>query len=106
MNPDQLKSLADTQFERSAYTKTLRESIQSRLTVAHNGGLFSVGPILIAFLGVQTNDELIVEDVYNNPIKVRRRELLEQAQQQYDDVMTEWHSELENSNRIRRGENV
>lgn len=106
MNPDQLKSLADAQFERSAYIKTLRESIRARLTVAHNGGLFNVNTELITFLSVRNEPEVFIEDVYSNPVKVRRQELLKQACQQYDEVMLDWYNELERSNKIRRGEHV
>jgi hypothetical protein len=106
MNPDQLKNLADAQFERSAYTKTLRESIYARLTVAHNGGLFSITTSLIAFLAAMPGDEIVVEDIYNNPIRVKRQQLLEQAKNQYVEIMLEWNTELDKSNRIRRGENV
>ena len=106
MNPDQLKDLADSQFERVAYTKTLRESIYSRLNVAHNGGLFFISPALIAFLYAMPGDEVVVEDTYNNPIRVNRPQLLEQAKNQYAEVMTEWNDEINKSNRIRRGENV
>lgn len=106
MDPIQLKSLADTQFERAAYTKTLLESTRAKLTLAHNGGLFNAGPGLISFLNAMTNDEVVVEDMYSNPIRVRRQELLDQARQQYNEVMLEWSNEFESSNRIRRGENV
>lgn len=106
MNPDQLKELADSQFERSAYTKTLRESVYARLTVAHNGGLFSITPSLLAFLATMPNDNVVVEDIYNNPIRVNRLQLLDQARGQYDEVMNEWQEDIEKSNRIRRGENV
>lgn len=106
MNPDQLKNLADTQFERSAYTKTLIESTRARLTLAHNGGLFNVGMVLIAFLDAMPDAELVIEDIYSNPIRVRRQELLDQARHLYKEVMSEWNTEFEKSNRIRRGENV
>lgn len=106
MNPNQLKDLADAQFERVAYTKTLKESIYARLNIAHNGGLFFITPPLIAFLSSMPGDQLVIEDVYSNPVKVKRQQLLEQAKSQYTEVMDEWFDELEKSNRIRRGENV
>ena len=106
MNPDQLKTLADTQFERAAYTKTLLESTRAKLTLAHNGGLFSVGMGLIAFLNAMSDAELVIEDIYNNPIRVRRQEMLDQARHVYNEAMTEWNAKFEKSNRIRRGDNV
>jgi hypothetical protein len=106
MNPDQLKELADSQFERAAYTKTLRESISARLSIAHNGGLFLINPSLIAFLSAMSGNQVVLEDTYNNPILVNRPQLLEQATAQYTEVMSEWHEEITKSNRIRRGENV
>jgi hypothetical protein len=106
MDPEQLKQFADVQFERAAYIKSLRESIKARLTTAHNGGLFTVDLSLITFLSVRTEDQLIIEDMYNNPVKIQRQALLNQARKQYDEVMAEWHSELESSNQIRRAEHV
>lgn len=106
MNPNQLKDLADSQFERAAYTKTLKESIYARLNVAHNGGLFFITPALIAFLSAMPGDEVVVEDTYGNPIRVNRPQLLDQARNQYTEVMAEWNDEINKSNRIRRGENV
>ena len=106
MNPEQLKELADTQFERAAYTKTLRESVYARLTIAHNGGLFAVNPSLLAFLATMPDDSIVIEDVYNNPIRVNRTQLLDQARNQYTEVMNEWQADIEKANRIRRGENV
>lgn len=106
MDPEKLKQFADVQFERSVYKKTLRENATARLTVAHNGGLFTVSPAFIAFLSASSTDTVYIEDTYNNPISVKRQELLKQAQELYEQVMKEWADELEKSNQIRRAEHV
>lgn len=106
MDPEKLKQFADVQFARSVHKKSLRESALAKLTVAHNGGLFTVGPTLIAFLSSSSLDTVYIEDNYNNPISVQRQALLEQAQEIYQRVMVEWAEEIDKANQIRRAEHV
>ena len=82
--------------------RILREKIQTDLHFAHAGGLFKSTPELIAFLSAWTVDELILEDTYNNPIKVSRQELLKLCQQHYQMAMNAWHIQHEELKRIRK----
>ena len=50
--------------------RILREKIQTDLTLPYNGGLFKVSIELLAFLTTWPNDELFLEDTYQNPIKI------------------------------------
>jgi hypothetical protein len=106
MTPDQLKLLADIEFDRSVYKRNLRETAQAQLTVPFSGGLFVASPTLIAFLGACTEDIVYLEDNYNNPIQVDRAELLSLLKDAYNNAMASWHEELQKSNRIRRANNV
>ena len=106
MTPDQLKLLADTEFDRVVHKKNLRETAHAQLTVPFAGGLFIASPILIAFLGTCNDDIVYVEDTYNNPVLVDRLELLDLLKSTYKDAMMSWHDELQKSNRIRRAANV
>lgn len=106
MDPEKLKQFADIQFERAAYIAVCRETAHANLTIAHNGGLFTVTPLLITFLSVCTDEQVFVEDNYNNPIKVNRAALLSQAKEIYNSVMEKWAADLDQSNKIRKADHV
>lgn len=80
----------------------LKEKIQADLHITYNGGLFCIDPTLIAFLSTWPNDELFIKDVYENPIKIVRTELLAKAQQHYHAVMNTWYVEHEELKRVRK----
>jgi hypothetical protein len=85
-----------------ANKRTLREKIQTDLHFTHNGGLFKVTPELLAFVKTWPVDELYLEDVYENPIKVDRQVFLVTAQQHYQTVMNTWHQQHEELKTKRR----
>jgi hypothetical protein len=82
--------------------RILREKIQTDLHLTHNGGMFKITPELLAFVKTWPVDELYLEDVYENPIKIKRQTFLVTAQQHYQTVMNEWHQEYENLKKIRK----
>jgi hypothetical protein len=82
--------------------RTLREKIQTDLHVTHNGGLFKVTPELLAFVKTWPVDEIYLEDVYENPIKIDRQTFLVTAQQHYQTVMNTWHQQYEELKTKRR----
>jgi len=80
----------------------LREKIQTDLHVPYNSGLFKVTPELIAFLNSWDSDELFLEDTYQNPIKINRKELLNKCREHYQMVMNTWHYQHEEIRRARK----
>ncbi len=82
--------------------RILREKIQTALQVAYNSGLFKVTPELIAFLNAWDSEELFLEDTYQNPIKVNRKEFLELCKSHYQMVMNTWHCQHEEIRRARK----
>ena len=85
-----------------ANKRTLREKVQTDLHFTHNGGLFKVTPELLAFVKTWPVDELYLEDVYENPIKIDRQTFLITAQQHYQTVMNTWHQQHEELKTKRR----
>jgi hypothetical protein len=85
-----------------ANKRTLREKIQTDLHFPHNGGLFKVTPELLAFVKTWPVDEIYIEDVYENPIKIDRQTFLVTAQQHYQTVMNTWHQQYEELKTKRR----
>jgi hypothetical protein len=82
--------------------RILREKIQTDLHMTHNGGMFKIAPELLAFVKTWPVDELYLEDVYENPIKIDRQTFLVTAQQHYQTVMNTWHQEYEDLKKIRK----
>jgi len=85
-----------------ANKRTLREKIQTDLHFTHNGGLFKVTPELLAFVKTWPVDEMYLEDVYENPIKIDRQVFLVIAQQHYQTAMNTWHQQYEELKTKRR----
>ena len=100
--PEQLVNQIRMATDYQKNKRTLREKILTDLHLAYDGGLFLVDINLLAFLATWPEDELYLEDVYNNPIKINRQELLAQAQQHYHSVMNAWHIEHEKLKQIRK----
>ena len=82
--------------------RILREKIQTDLHVPYNSGLFKVTPELIGFLNSWDSDELFLEDTYQNPIKISRKELLTLCKQHYQTVMNAWHIQHDEIKRARK----
>ena len=80
----------------------LREKIQTDLHMTHNGGMFKITPELLAFVNTWSVDELYLEDVYENPIRIDRQTFLVTAQQHYQTVMNTWHQQYEELKKIRK----
>lgn len=95
---DQIKQATDYQNNK----RILREKIITDLHLVYNNGLFLIKPELMAFVATWPDEELFVEDTYQNPIKINRQEFLTQCQQHYQMVMNRWHIEYESIKRIRK----
>jgi len=106
MDISDLKSLANAAFDHALYRKQLRERVQADLVFTANGGMFRITPELLAFVQTWPVDELYLEDIHGNPILLDKQTFLIRAQQHYQTVMNAWHTEFENSRKIRRGRDV
>ena len=106
MDISNLRSIADAAFDHAVYRKQLRERIQAELVLTDSGGMFKITPELIAFVKTWPVDELYLEDIHGNPVKLDRQTFLVRAQQHYQTCMNTWHDEFERSKRIRKGRDV
>ena len=95
---DQIRVATDYQKNKQA----LRDKILTDLHLSYAGGLFLIDMNLLAFLATWSSDELYIQDIYENPIRVVRQELLSRAQQHYQSVMNTWHIEHEKLKQIRK----
>jgi hypothetical protein len=82
--------------------RLLREKTLADLHLPYNNGLFKITPDLISFVSVWPYDDLFIEDTYQNPIKINRKEFLDLAIQHYQIQMNTWHTQYEQIKRIRK----
>lgn len=108
MQIENIKSIADAQFEHAVYKKNLKEKLELNLLVANSGGLFRASPELIVFVSTWSKErDLYLEDTYGNPIKiVDRDQFLTELNDAYHFAMNQWAVEFEKSKKIRKGSNV
>lgn len=106
MDAQQLKSLADAEYDRSLHRKNIRENATAQLTVPFAGGLFTASPALIAYLNSEDTEMVYLEDIYGTPVQANRQQMLAAVREQYQTAMKAWYEEYQASNRIRRAQNV
>jgi hypothetical protein len=96
----QIKQSTDYQINK----KILKEKMETDLHIPYNGGMFKVTPELIAFLECWNSElEVILEDVYENPIIVNQYEFLTLCKQHYKKIMNMWwikHAQLKQVRKI------
>ena len=94
MDTENLIKDAKARFAHNSAKAYLKDKYQSKLTVANQGGLWKVTPELLVFIDSAGSEELILVDSYDNPVKVKRLELLQLVRDTYNNVMEEWYTEF------------
>ena len=102
MDTDQLIAHSRARFDHEAARKTLREKYQAKLTFAYAGGMWTAGPELLNVLNCCTMDqEVVLQDLYENPVKVNTRELWNLAAERWQECMNAWLTEYDQINKNR-----
>jgi len=102
MNTDELITHSRSRFDHAAAKRVLKEKYQGRMTFAHAGGLWQAGPELLTLLHtVKENKPVVLLDRYENPVQVIPKELVELAQQRWQEQMTAWLVEYTEINKNR-----
>ena len=98
MDTDALIAHARARFDHVAAKRVLKEKYQARMLFAHAGGMWRAGPELLAMLqSVPVEDDVVILDLYENPIKISPLELQHLAQNRWQEQMNAWlveHDEL------------
>lgn len=96
MDTDQLITQARARFEHTAAKRLLKEKYQAKMLFAHRDGMWRAGPELH---GVISNcgrvGEIVLLDLYDNPVMVDTTELLALSQERWHEQMTAWHIEYQ-----------
>ena len=93
MDTKTLISESKARFAHNAAKAYLKEKYTTKLIVAEQGGLWSADLSTISFLQSSTQDDVVMIDTFQNPVKVSRLELLTVLETTYNKVMNEWHDE-------------
>jgi hypothetical protein len=102
MDTDQLISHSRARFEHEAARRTLREKYQAKLTFAYRGGMWRAGPELNATIFTCGRmGEVVLEDLYGNPVRIDTKELIELSQERFNEQMNAWLVEYEQINKNR-----
>lgn len=102
MDTDQLISHSRARFEHEAARRTLREKYQAKLTFAYRGGMWRAGPELHATIFTCGKiGEVVLADLYDNPVRVDTTELMSQSQERWQEQMNAWLTEYEQLSRNR-----
>ena len=99
MDTDQLIAHSRARFEHEAARRTLREKYQAKFTFAYRGGMWLAGPELLSTLKCCVIDkEVVLLDMYENPVKVNTKELWNLTAERWQEQMNAWLLEYEQLN--------
>jgi hypothetical protein len=96
MNTEELIVHSRARFDHAAAKKLLKEKYQAKMLFAHAGGQWCAGPELQSIIfSCGTTGNIVLLDLYENPIKVDTAELMALSQQRWQEQMTAWLVEYE-----------
>jgi hypothetical protein len=79
-----------TRFDHAAAKKSLKEKYESKMIFGCNGGLFKSTPEMITFLNLYNNEDIVLLDLYDTPIKVNAADLKDEMQKRWYEQMNAW----------------
>jgi hypothetical protein len=96
MDTESLVAHARARFDHVAAKRILKEKYQARMLFAYNGGMWRAGPDLLAMLqAVPVEDDIVILDIYENPVRVSPLELQYLALDRWQEQMNAWLVEHE-----------
>jgi hypothetical protein len=102
MDTDKILTTAKARFAHEANRRVLKEKYEAKMLFAHAGGMWRAGPELLTVLNICSDSTpLVILDLYDNPVQVNAQELLDLAKQRWQEQMTAWLVELEDSRKNR-----
>ena len=93
MDTKRLVAEARARFNHNSAKDYLKEKYTAKLIVAEQGGLWKADQQTITFLASFLNEEVVLIDTFDNPVKVQRQELMDKLCEVYKSVMDEWYEE-------------
>lgn len=101
MDTENLIAHARARFDHESAKRNLREKYQAKLTFAHAGGMWRAGPELQLTILSCPMEEPVLLDLYENPVRVNAKELMNLSQHRWQEQMNAWLVEYEQLNKNR-----
>jgi len=101
MNTDNLISHAKARFDHVAARRVLKEKYEARMLFAYGGGMWRAGPELITLLHACLQEQAVLLDLYETPVKITIADLQLLAQRHWQEQMNAWLVENEQLNKKR-----
>ena len=101
MDTEDLIAHARSRFNHESARRLLKEKYEARMLFAHAGGMWRAGPELIVLLATVPTGNVVILDLYENPIQINPEELRGQAMQRWQEQMNAWLIEHEQLNKQR-----
>jgi len=94
MDTKALIAEAKARFNHNSAKAQLKDKYDSKLIVADQGGLWRADQKTISFLhSMESEQDVILIDTFDNPVLVNRVELLLKLKDTYNLVMSQWYEE-------------
>lgn len=97
MDTNELVAQARSRFDHAAARRVLKENYEAKMLFAYAGGMFKSTPEMITFLSLYSNEEIVLLDLYDTPVKVNADHLKDEMQKRWYEQMNAWlieHEEL------------
>lgn len=92
---DNLVTKIRSRFDHEAAKKVLREKYQGKMLFAHAEGMWRAGPELHMTLLACPDTTAVILDVFDNPIRIDRDQLMKLNQTRWQEQMNAWLVEWE-----------
>jgi len=93
MDTNELINDLKIRFNHNSAKDYLKNKYESKLIVADQGGLWKATIEIISFLSTNNQEQIVLMDSFNNPVKVDRILLLNKLTNIYNQVTNEWYTE-------------
>lgn len=95
MSTEQIVAQARARFDHESAKRILKEKYQAKLIFGWNGGMFQTTPELITFLSLYGDDEIVMPDLYENPVKFKASEVCNIMKAKWQEQMNAWLVEFD-----------
>ena len=90
MDTNDLVVQARSRFDHAAARRVLKEKYEARMLFAHAGGMFKSTPEMISFLSLYGEQRIVVKDLYDTPVEVNAKDLIDEMQKRWYEQMNAW----------------
>lgn len=97
MDTQNLIKQARARFQHQEHKLYLKEKYSNQLTVANQGGMWTITPELLVFLRTCSNETAILIDNFDKPVRVNIKQMLVDFEDVYQRVTESWYEEFQNS---------